>query len=1059
MSSFQLQEGPASTQNISNFFTGAIPNCVLWLDANDATTISYSSGSNVSQWNDKSGNGNNGISQGTPTWSSNGLNGLPSIAFNGTTSCFAGSITSNSGTTCTMVVTGLLNQGAGSNNYARLISCAVAGSGTDYQVAGTAWFGRSYLATNPQSITSYRVSTYLSYQAIVYGVPFVAVSIWDGTSNTTYVNGTTTGSVASSGSFGYNAYNIGRTAGGILQPDSVLLGSISEVMVFNGALTTIQRQQIEGYLTWKWIPPPTMLAYFPFDGTTTDYFGNVTLTTIGTMSYVAGQKGQAVYLSNQTNTANTTYSANLLTSSYNLPTTFTISLWFYPLTVTSGRGSTLFASYGTAGAAPNYTIGGYFAGGTMYSAFNGIQNNGGGGSVAINTWYHFALTYSNNTLTLYLNGAQGGSAISQAGAISGFQLGCGQDGGGPFPYWGYIDDFRIYTSVLTATQIQNIYRESNGGILPTTHPYGLSRSTLSFGVTITTPFLSQYLPVTAFSAQIVNQFLTSPRQITSCAAWFDSADATTFTYSSGSNISQWNDKSGNAYSVIQPTVAYQPTNTAAGVQLSLTTFLYQVGSNMPNFSASAETTVFIVARNGTSYSSSGSQIINSMWFTNTTAATARYHVSFANGLTPGVYLLAGGGTGQTTAVALGQTAVIAISIAAAGIIVSVNGSTASFSGLSLTSANNTTWFMFGDARQTYTTDVIIKEFAGYNVALTASQRQQMETYLAWKWGLQSLLPSGHPGYQTGLLSYFNSLSPISLFSKPPPVLATGGTMITRSAYTYHLFTSSGTFTLSNTGVINYLVVGGGGGGGSRHGGGGGGGGVLTGSWSVSGTYTITVGTGGTHGVYGANSPSGAGYKGGDTTIATVVTAYGGGGGGTYDGNATDTLIGSGGGGGGNSRPGIAGTAGQGNAGGSGNNPAGGGGGGAATVGSNANAGIGGDGTSNYSSHLLNVGYGTTFATAWQLGNVGTSYNVAPSSFLQNPVSGGVAYIGAGGGGASAASGSFQVGGKGGGGTGDWDDTYITGGTDNTGGGGGASRANSGVAQGRNGGSGLVLLWY
>lgn len=403
---------------------------------------------------------------------------------------------------------------------------------------------------------------------------------------------------------------------------------------------------------------------------------------------------------------------------------------------------------------------------------------------------------------------------------------------------------------------------------------------------------------------------------------------------------------------------------------------------------------------------------------------------------------------------------IAISIAAAGIIVSVNGTPASFSGLSLASANNATWFMFGDARQLYTTDVIIKEFAGYNVALTASQRQQMETYLAWKWGLQSFLPNGHPGQQTGLLSYFNSLTPASMFFvRTFLVNATGGTIITASTYKYHLFTSSGTFVLSNAGAINYLVVGGGGGGGSRHGGGGGGGGVLSGSWTGSGSYTITVGPGGTHGVYGTNSPSGAGYKGGDTTIATVVTAYGGGGGGTYDGNATDTLIGSGGGGGGNSKPGVAGTAGQGNAGGSGNLPAGGGGGGAATVGSNADAGRGGDGTSNYSSHLLNVGYGTTFATTWQLGNVGTSYNVAPSSFLQNPVSGGVAYIGGGGGGASLQSGNTQVGGKGGGGTGDWDDTYITGGTDNTGGGGGASRANSGVAQGRNGGSGLVLLWY
>jgi hypothetical protein len=643
MSSLQIAEGAFGSQNSCNFFTGAIPNCVLWLDANDATTISYSSATNVSQWNDKSGNANHGISQGTPTWSSNGLNNLPSIAFNGTTSCFAGSINSNSGTTCSMVVAGFMNLGGASNNYPRMISCAVAATGLDYSVAGTAWIGRSYLASVPQSVTSYRANGPLSYQAIVYGVPFVAITVWDGTSNTTYVNGTTAGAVASSGSFAYNAYNVGRSAGSVLQPDSVFLGSISEVMVFNAALTTMQRQQIEGYLTWKWMAPPTMLAYFPFDGTTTDYFGNVTLTTIGTMSYVAGQKNQAVYLSNQANTTNTTYSANLLTSSYNLPTTFTMSIWFYPLIVNSGRGSTIFASYGTAGVAPNYTIGAYFANGNIYCSFNNVQNNGGGGAVAINTWYHVALTYSNNTLTLYLNGAQGGPAITQAGAISGFQLGCSQDAGGAFPYWGYIDDFRLYTNVLTATQINNIYMESKGGILPTTHPYGLSRSTLAFSTVITTPFLTQYLPVSVFTAQIVNQFLTSPTQMANCAAWFDSADATTFTYSSGSNISKWNDKSGYGYSVIQPTLAYQPTNTAAGVQLSLTTFLYQVGSNMPNFSASAETTVFIVARNGTSYSSSGWQIVNSMWFTNTSAATSRYHVSFANGLTPGVYLLAGGG--------------------------------------------------------------------------------------------------------------------------------------------------------------------------------------------------------------------------------------------------------------------------------------------------------------------------------------------------------------------------------------------------------------------------------
>jgi hypothetical protein len=32
----------------------------------------------------------------------------------------------------------------------------------------------------------------------------------------------------------------------------------------------------------------------------------------------------------------------------------------------------------------------------------------------------------------------------------------------------------------------------------------------------------------------------------------------------------------------------------------------------------------------------------------------------------------------------------------------------------------------------------------YTSPLTTSQRQQVEGYLAWKWGLQTNLPSTHP---------------------------------------------------------------------------------------------------------------------------------------------------------------------------------------------------------------------------------------------------------------------------------------------------------------------------
>jgi type II secretory pathway pseudopilin PulG len=90
-------------------------------------------------------------------------------------------------------------------------------------------------------------------------------------------------------------------------------------------------------------------------------------------------------------------------------------------------------------------------------------------------------------------------------------------------------------------------------------------------------------------------------------------------------------------------------------------------------------------------------------------------------------------------------------------------------------------------------------------------------------------------------------------SVPAGVSATGGTITyidssglnPRSSpayaggYTVHTFTSSGTFTITSGGIIEYLVVGAGGAGGQ---GGGGGGGIITGSSSfATQSCTITVG--------------------------------------------------------------------------------------------------------------------------------------------------------------------------------------------------------------------------
>lgn len=251
--------------------------------------------------------------------------------------------------------------------------------------------------------------------------------------------------------------------------------------------------------------------------------------------------------------------------------------------------------------------------------------------------------------------------------------------------------------------------------------------------------------------------------------------------------------------------------------------------------------------------------------------------------------------------------------------------------------------------------------------------------------------------------------------------ASGGTdILYDSTYVYHVFKGSGVFTPNRTLSCDILVVAGGGGGqtegfGGNRGGGGGAGGfqVLT-SQSVSASSVITVGAGGTGGIY----PSTSATNGVNSQFAALTASVGGGRGNSSAGNAN-------GGSGGGGNPGYAGgtgTAGQGNNGGSGQTTATGGGGGAGAAGGNGTTGgpygAGGVGSSAYSS------WGSVTSTG------------------QN-VSGTYYYAGGGGGTAGA-------GGLGGGGT-----TEVAGTTNTGGGGGGSGSTGSGAA----GGSGLVIVRY
>lgn len=264
------------------------------------------------------------------------------------------------------------------------------------------------------------------------------------------------------------------------------------------------------------------------------------------------------------------------------------------------------------------------------------------------------------------------------------------------------------------------------------------------------------------------------------------------------------------------------------------------------------------------------------------------------------------------------------------------------------------------------------------------------------------------------------------------------------AYTIEIFNGSGstTFTFpANANPADYLIVAGGGAGGGKsagNAGGGGAGGFVNGtSYNLlpGGTYTINVGAG------GLTQTSDHGLNGGSSWImnGTVnLSATGGGGGGIYTGTGGANNNGwNGGSGGGTSQTSTvyptegSGIAGQGYNGGkslAGYTWSGAGGGGADELGGNpygANGAYGGKGGKGLSTSIM--GYP-------------------------------VYYAGGGSGSSNAAGGNTNgMGGAGGGGNGRYGTTQATAGTDGLGGGGGGGGETS--YDGKNGGSGIIIIRY
>ena len=361
--------------------------------------------------------------------------------------------------------------------------------------------------------------------------------------------------------------------------------------------------------------------------------------------------------------------------------------------------------------------------------------------------------YTGSSRSLLLNGG----ASSVTGAFT-QNLTSWSNGGMGRVYAGQVNDaysaLKIYEVLfynnltLSQQQLAEGYLAWKWGLqtqLPTTHPY-YAMAPNSQGLAIPPLIRTQMAPQSFGSASLPLAFF-NPLTITGCQLWFDAGDATTVSLS-GSNITQWNDKSGNGRNVSQATTANQGTyvtglnglkvvSLSAGKTYSGGTLTVNGLSNM---------FIFAVVNNNTSQAPTPPPDGLGYGFL-TWAPTGAWGIVEMDALANSLGWRFGTGQANNQPFALFSPSVgsnynlLMVSKVGTAEAAYQNGSLLSnYTAANTTIANTSNAFTIGSANATNN----IGEILVFTTSLSAAQRQQIEGYLAWKWGLQGSLPVSHP---------------------------------------------------------------------------------------------------------------------------------------------------------------------------------------------------------------------------------------------------------------------------------------------------------------------------
>lgn len=251
------------------------------------------------------------------------------------------------------------------------------------------------------------------------------------------------------------------------------------------------------------------------------------------------------------------------------------------------------------------------------------------------------------------------------------------------------------------------------------------------------------------SASEQPQDLWEPNQLANLFAWYDASDSSTITQSGGS-VSQWDDKKGSA-DLVQTTGADQPTtnantiNSLNVIDMDGDHMIAPMSISDTDFSA-----FFVCEKIGTPTSGDAAMTFYDSALANDSSTVATALVGYLPNDTQ-LKTDRAAVTLTETHPGVGVPYLYGAVFDGTNLLISLNGSTQTTGSTGTFTIDNLLlngrWGSVGPApfafgRRRYGEMVVVSN------GLSTSDRQKVEGYLAWKWGLQRDLPREHP-YRSG----------------------------------------------------------------------------------------------------------------------------------------------------------------------------------------------------------------------------------------------------------------------------------------------------------------------